>query len=124
MYQIVAAQKTDTIVGPFGFLLQVFKSPNVHIRTEHQIAGAIVLPEQIGIARSTLDACMFEVTEDGVAIQQIVVVEAVATECIGCPCSSLVVHVAEQIAIVSLLTIAVLPVARFQISRQGTVVCT
>ena len=106
VYQVVAHQQVDAIVVPLCLLLQVLESANVHVRAHHQIAASVVFPTDEGIARSALDTGMFVVAEDGVAVQQVVVVETVAAQCVGCPCPSAVVHVAVQVTIVTLLQVA------------------
>ena len=104
--QVIAAQQVYAVVVPLGLLLQPFEGPHVHIGTEHQIARAVVLAEDVGIACGTLDAGMLAVAEYGVAVQQVVVVHAVAAQGIGRPGPSPVVHVTVQIAVVTLLEVS------------------
>ena len=45
-----------------------------------------------GIARSALYPCHLIVAEDTVTVQQVVIVETVTAQSVGCPCPSTVVH--------------------------------
>ena len=83
--QVVARQQVDAVVVPLGLFLQVLKAPHIHVRADHQIARAVMLPADISITRSTFYSGYLMVAEDGVAIQQIVKVEAVATQRVCCP---------------------------------------
>ena len=110
--QVIAAQQVYAVVVPLGLLLQPLEGTHVHIGTEHQIARAVVLAEDVGITCSPLDAGMFAVAEYGVAVQQVVVVHAVSTQGIGRPGTSPVVHVTVQIAVVTLLEVPFLLLRR------------
>ena len=106
MQQIVATQQTDAIVIPLGLFLQVAESAHIHVGTQHQIAAAIMFAEDVGIAGGSLYTGMLGIAEYRVAIQQIVVVKTVATECVGRPSPSTIVHVAEQVSVIAFLIIA------------------
>ena len=106
MDEVVAHEQFYAVVVPFGLLLQVLETAHVHVRTYHQVAAAVVLAADVGIASGSLNAGMFVVAEDGVAVQQVVVVPAVAAQCIGRPCPAAVVHVTIQVSVVTRLVVA------------------
>ena len=106
VYQVVARQQVDAVVVPLSLFLQVLKAPHIHVRADHQIARAVMLSADISITRSTFYSGYLMVAEDGVAIQQIVKVEAVATQRVCCPRPRTVVHVTIQVTIVTLLEVA------------------
>ena len=78
VYQVVGAQQADAVVVPLLLFLQVLEAAHVHIGTHHQVARAVVFATDIGVAGGPLDAGMLPVAEDGVAAEQVVIVEAVA----------------------------------------------
>ena len=106
--QVVTHQQVNAVVVPLGLLLQVLEAPHIHVGTHHQVARAVVLATDEGIAGGSLNAGHLVVAEDAVAIQQVVVVQSVAAQCIGCPGASLIVHVAIQVAVVATLQVSLL----------------
>ena len=108
MNQVVARQQVDAVVIPRLLLSQTVASPDIHIRTHHQIALAIVLATDISITRSPFDTGMLGIAEDRVAIQQIVISKAITTEGIGGPSPPAIVHMTIEITVVALLQITLL----------------
>ena len=74
----------------------------------HQIARTVVLPTDIGIARSTLDTGMLGIAEDGVAIEQVLIMKTVTTQGVSSPCTPTIVHMTIQIAVVAFLKVTFL----------------
>ena len=108
MDQVIARQEINTVVIPGLNLPKPFPGAYVHIRTDHQITSAVVLPTDIGITRSTLDTGHLGITEHRVALEQVVIMKAIATQGIGCPRTPTIVHVTIQITIVTFLQIPLL----------------
>ena len=94
MNKIVARQEIDTIIIPRLFFSQTLFCANIHIRTHHQIALPVMLTTDIGITCGTFDTGMLSIAEDRVSPQKVFIVKAVTTQCVSCPCTAVIVHVA------------------------------
>jgi hypothetical protein len=112
MDEVVARQEVDAVVVPRGHFTKSLSGSDVHIGTDHQIARAVVLATDIGIARGALDTGMLRVAEDRVAVMEIVIVEPVATQGVSGPSAPPVVHVTIQVTIVAHLQITLLGYCR------------
>ena len=122
MDEVIAGQQVDTVVIPRLLLSQTLLRTHIHIGADHQKAFPVMLATDIGIARSPFDTGVLGIAEDRVAIEQVVIVEAVATEGVGRPSPTLLVHVTIEVAIAAFLQVAFLGQERlrerYQQSRQ------
>ena len=105
MDEIVGGQEVDAVVVPRLFLAETFGHRVVHVGGNHQVAATVVLTADVGIARTAFNTGMLHGTEHAVAVQQVMIMQTVATEGIGRPLA-LIAHVTEQIAVIAHLQVA------------------
>ena len=96
--QVVAFQQVDAVVVPLVRLC------HAHVGGHHHIALAVPSTANVGIALSALNAGMFLGVHDGIALQQVFIVVAVAAQGIGGVLTA-VAHVAIQVAVGALLKV-------------------
>ena len=118
MYQVVRAQQINAVVVPLCLFLQILKAPHIHVGSNHQIARAIVLATNIGVACGSFNLCHLIIAEDAVTIQQVVVMETVSAQRIGRPSASMIIHVTIEVAIVASLQIPLLLGLRSACNQQ------